>query len=374
VKKQLNVYLNRVQTPGAIAITGAFRTVATAVAEAEASIRTFRERHKERATKLWVDMHTLPDTNPLAKLRTTLTRRFVSPLQKIAQAQQETSTNRMETINAYIVPPWAARVQVTCDLDREKAIEMTNRAEGILIATSSSAKGDTVGMGGSMRDTEINGADAITSYSVTLGTRMEQNPYTAELAAVVAVLKGVPSWIRNRQVTILSSNRSALAAIGQPRQQSGQSMIQEIYVQVRFFQAGADRVSIVWAPKHSNFALGKKTKAAARRATTDGCEPDKRPYQTKSTTVRLAIAKQRQGRVLPDRVGNYSKRIDMPLPGRHCDSSAKRVSRRGDTCKRCGIFENLSRAVSTVHISIVQFTVPSLQCTSLSEYTVHLLV
>jgi hypothetical protein len=196
-------YLNRVQKTGAIVITRAFRTVATAVVEAEAS--TFLERHIEKATKLCFDIYTLPETNPLVKLRTTLTRRFVSPLQKIAQAQQETSTDQIETIHAYAVPPWAARVQVICEPDTEQAIEMTNRVEGILIATSSSAKGDRVGIGGSMRDTRINDTEeAITSYSVSLGTRIEQNPYTAELAAIAAALKCVPSWTRNRQVIILS--------------------------------------------------------------------------------------------------------------------------------------------------------------------------
>jgi hypothetical protein len=44
--------LNRVQRVGAQAITGAFRTVAVAVAETEASIRTVRERHADRATRL----------------------------------------------------------------------------------------------------------------------------------------------------------------------------------------------------------------------------------------------------------------------------------------------------------------------------------
>jgi hypothetical protein len=43
--------MNRVQRIGAQAITGAFRTVATAIGEAEASIRTVRKRHAERATK-----------------------------------------------------------------------------------------------------------------------------------------------------------------------------------------------------------------------------------------------------------------------------------------------------------------------------------
>jgi hypothetical protein len=112
--------LNRVQKTGAAAITGAFRTVATAVAEAEASIRSFRERHTEKATKLWVDIHTLPKTNPLAKLRTAITRRFASPLQKIAQAQQETATVQMEIIYAYAVPPWADRVREICEPDRER--------------------------------------------------------------------------------------------------------------------------------------------------------------------------------------------------------------------------------------------------------------
>jgi hypothetical protein len=44
--------MNRIQRLGAQAITGVFRTVATAVAEAEASIRTVKERHVERATVL----------------------------------------------------------------------------------------------------------------------------------------------------------------------------------------------------------------------------------------------------------------------------------------------------------------------------------
>ena len=44
--------MNRIQIIGAQAITEVFRTVATAVAEAEASICTIGERHAERATKL----------------------------------------------------------------------------------------------------------------------------------------------------------------------------------------------------------------------------------------------------------------------------------------------------------------------------------
>ena len=46
--------LNRAQKIGAQAITGAFRTVAVAVAEAEAYIRPIQQRQFERAVKLWI--------------------------------------------------------------------------------------------------------------------------------------------------------------------------------------------------------------------------------------------------------------------------------------------------------------------------------
>jgi hypothetical protein len=72
--------MDRIQRIGAQAITGVFRTVATAVAEAEASIRIVSERHVERATKLWVNLYTLLETNPLSKLNTRQFRRFTSPL------------------------------------------------------------------------------------------------------------------------------------------------------------------------------------------------------------------------------------------------------------------------------------------------------
>ena len=100
-------YLNRMQKQGAIAVTGAFRTVATAVTEAEAGIQPFHNRHSEKATKLWIDIQTLPKTNPLAKLRTTMTRRFKSPLQRMCRSLETTATTteRIETIQAFTTPP-----------------------------------------------------------------------------------------------------------------------------------------------------------------------------------------------------------------------------------------------------------------------------
>jgi hypothetical protein len=88
--------LNRPQKIGARAVTGAFHTVALAVAEAEAYIRPIRQRQFDRATKLYIDIQTFPDTHPLKKLQTRIFRRFLSPLQRIALSHQLTS--EIETI------------------------------------------------------------------------------------------------------------------------------------------------------------------------------------------------------------------------------------------------------------------------------------
>jgi NAD(P)-dependent dehydrogenase (short-subunit alcohol dehydrogenase family) len=94
-------WLNRAQKIGALAITGAFRTVATAVVEAEASILSIRERHTRAAARLWINIQTLPGTHPLAWKKIRTTARFVSPLQKIARAVEGIKTERIETIQEY---------------------------------------------------------------------------------------------------------------------------------------------------------------------------------------------------------------------------------------------------------------------------------
>lgn len=80
---------NRVQRIGGQAVVGCFRTVGAAVAEAEANMSTTEERHLRKALKMWVDLHSMPDTHPLAPLiRRRTYKRFASPMQKIAEAAQ----------------------------------------------------------------------------------------------------------------------------------------------------------------------------------------------------------------------------------------------------------------------------------------------
>lgn len=57
-----------VQRVGGQAVVRCFRTAGTAVAEAEANLPISKERHMRKALRTWVDLHSMPETHPLARL------------------------------------------------------------------------------------------------------------------------------------------------------------------------------------------------------------------------------------------------------------------------------------------------------------------
>ena len=310
--------LNRVQRVGAQAITGAFRTVAVAVAETEASIRTVRERHADRATKLWVDLHTLPRTNPLSRISTTVCRRFTSPLQKTSQANEDVPAGGVEMIQGYTISPWEQRVPAIIDADCEKAVEAARHTSGIRVATSSSLRKDMVGMGGAIHDSysRIPNGSPVT-FAVTLGPRSEQNAYIAELKAIAMEVRGLPSYLMGREITIFTSNQAAIQVINKPRQQSGQDSIIQIYETFRKLKEGRNRVLLRWVPAQVEFQLGRDAKNAARRATSVGRFPQKQFDCAKSTIINKAKAERYKYRTLPEGVGQHLKKLDTAIPGRH---------------------------------------------------------
>jgi hypothetical protein len=330
--------LNEVQKMGAQAITGAFKTVSVAVAEAEASITPAGERHAQAGTRFYVNMQTLPKTHPLATLRVRETRSYLSPLTKLALVHDGV-IERMETIEPYALPPWQRHMVVEYDSDKEVAADAgtsddvteASSMRQVLIATSASARNGIVGMGGVVRNTAGGGAHdgIIAKYSITFGPRDEQNAYTTELEAVAVVLRCMPDGLRHREVIIATRNRSALQAIAKPRQQSGQGAIREIYRHARRLKKGGNTIKMRWVSStNESFTLGVKAKAEARKATDSGCRATKPPYQARSTRLRVLLAQRRQHMILPESVGGYSKRLDKALPGKHTRTLYNALKRR----------------------------------------------
>ncbi|EED11748.1 hypothetical protein TSTA_109270 [Talaromyces stipitatus ATCC 10500] len=147
----------------------------------------------------------------------------------------------------------------------------------------------------------------MSSYSITLGKRTEQNPYTADLEAMKTALERIPPETCQRWISLLSSNRSALAANRQPRQQSGQETIQQIYKQIQSLQQRGNAVNAIWIPAHTDINLRQRAKAEARKSMDMKRIPEKQPFQAKSTALRLTLTEQQQEWILPADIGKYSK-------------------------------------------------------------------
>ena len=141
--------LKRVQRIGGHAVVGCFQTVGTAVAEAEANLPTIGERHSRKALRMWVDLHSIPGTHPLALMvRRPTCKRYTSPLQEIAEFACGAPTNDLEATQPYISAPWDARLDIANSIDDgEQAVVCAQGIEGIRVATSASARNRLVGIG-----------------------------------------------------------------------------------------------------------------------------------------------------------------------------------------------------------------------------------
>ena len=238
--------MNRVQKVGAQAVIGAFPTVATSIAEAEVNIRTVRERHIEKATKFLGQYSHATRVKPTLTVNTTMFHRFSSSLQKIVDIHRQMLTDRMKIIDLFAISPWDERIPVIIEVENQVTTEIANVTQVIRIATSSSDRNEIVDMRIAVHDTLdiVTRREPITQSS-TIAVRAEQNPYIAGLTAIATALKTLPLHLISRQITILSSNQGAIRAIAQPKHQSGQTSIRDIYEAVRTLREEGNSISIV---------------------------------------------------------------------------------------------------------------------------------
>ncbi|KAJ5385753.1 hypothetical protein N7509_008294 [Penicillium cosmopolitanum] len=319
--------INRVQRLGAQAIVGTFLTVATSVAEAEAHIATARHRFWRRAVKMWTDLHTLPETNPLRR-STDRIRKFRryhrSPLYQVADALKNIDMESLETINPFTLAPWDARVQI----DDEPISEGSTVPRGSMqIAFSSSARNELVGFGVAIekqppRQRKVR----LKTLSVTLSAKTDHNPFSAELAAIVHTLKTLAASLKDFRITLITSNKAAALTLTNPRQQSGQGFVCQIYKLMRRLQKHGNHINVQWIPTSEDNKLLSLAKEQARAATQEDAIPQVQVPKMKSTTLKIASTQAIPSRKLPENVGRHSRRVDTALPGKHTRQLYDRLS------------------------------------------------
>ena len=310
-KDKLMGQINRVQRAGAQAIVGTFMTVATSVAEAEAHIVSARERFWKRAIKMWIEVHTLPGTNPLSRITKRIKKfytTFRSPLHQVAERLKGIPLWEMETVSPVLLEPWRARLKTVMD----KSTDEVCAGWTLAVAVSSSARNGMVGVGGVIH--ERNQPEQKV-FSFTLGPRAEQNPFSGELAAIAYALRKLPD--SNRQnIAVFSRNKGAVAALSRPYQQSGQEFISCIYDSAEKLAGKENTVSIAWDSPSENKLL-QTAKRQAKMATQHGAVPEGPFPVMKSTTLNNERRNLRSERCIPEGVGRFSKNIDAALPGSH---------------------------------------------------------
>ena len=324
--------IHRIQRVGAQAIVGTFLTVATSVAEAEASIASVQERFWRRAIKMWTNLHTLPPTNPLrnAASRVKKFRRYGrSPFYQVATVLNEIPMEELETINPFTLAPWAERLQaIMDDGDAAAAAARADLGWAVRVAVSSSARNGLVGVGGAVDlPASVRGGPKVEPFSFTLGMRTDQNPFSGELAAMACALRRLPE-LRYRSIAVLTSNKAAALALRNPRQQSGQEYAGCIYDSIEALNSNGNMVAVLWIPASVEHRLLQTAKAQARDATREGTIPSLKFPRMRSTTLSVARSNHCIVKHIPDDVGRFSKKVDAALPGNHTLQLYDRLSWR----------------------------------------------
>ena len=350
--------INRIQKIGAQAIVGTFMTVATSVAEAEATIPTVEDRLWKRVIKLWTDIHALPDTNPLRR-NTSRMRKFRkqhrSPLYQVAEKLKDISMEDMETIYPFTLPPWEKRVQI---ITSKEVTRQPDSNQAVYIAVSSSARNGVVGLGAALKTRKRVGEDpTVETLSSTLGPRTEQNPYVAELAAMAHALEHLPRR-KYHSITLLTRNKAAVLTLRNPRQQSGQEHIRSIYESINKLKRKCNVITAVWLSTGENEELWTCAKEKAKEATRQGTVPQKPLPRARSTTLNVARAERGPTRSLPEKVGKLSKRVDIALPGKHTRKLYDQL-----TAKEASVLAQLRTGIARLNSYLFLIkAAPSAQC------------
>ena len=165
---------------------------------------------------MWTDIHTLPETNPLRRntARIKKFRRYHRlPLYQVADALKNIEMEALETINPFTLAPWEERVQT--DIHEIPATQ-TEAGGCMQIAVSSSARNEVVGFGGAIQKQPPRYRKPnLKTFSVTLGARVEQNPYSGELAAMAHALNTLPG-LKQYRITLLTSNKAVALMLRNP--------------------------------------------------------------------------------------------------------------------------------------------------------------
>ena len=325
--------IRQIQKLGGQAITGAFGSVACAVAEAEAYIRPVKARQWDRALKLLIDLFTLPAQHPLSWLAIRPCSKFKSPLQRISEGFQGIRRAELEKIEPYVIAPWEPKITYNrhVQTDSTDAAEILLREDKLLFTTTAveNKNGTAFGCTQASRYASI-------AIGERLDTRRAQNLYIAELQAVATTLKNARDRVPPNSVILLTStNLAVLEVLSNPKQQSGQYLTRAIYGSRRYMEQRGIRLQWMWIPATTPLSTRNKAKEEAHKAldtnknnNNNNNHPNPLLWSAKASVFSRAMPRLKCKRALPNGVGKAIRELDTALPGKHTKAIYDALNKR----------------------------------------------
>ncbi|CEJ55656.1 hypothetical protein PMG11_01904 [Penicillium brasilianum] len=314
--------LNTIQRASLIRILSAFRTVATATLEVEAYILPTHLRLRHRAQRTITRLHTLPRDHPIwsalsraQRRRDNMRSRYRFPLAETLKTMDPSRLAALETIDPRPLPPWPteAFAEIEVNSDRETATERaeTIRATSDLIVYSD-ASGRKDHLGAAI--VTLNESDeVIESQQVQVGPMDRWSVHVAELIGIFYAVNMAFKLFHQRSnaangvpvtATILCDSKSALQAIQNVKNKSGQRIVYAILQAATEVQGENIRLRLQWMPGHCENP-GNDT---ADRLAKDAAE---------NAFVRSKIHTQWEQEWRTSTKGAHLRKIDGGLPARY---------------------------------------------------------
>jgi hypothetical protein len=147
---------------------------------------------------------------------------------------------------------------------------------------------------------------------------------------------GTPPVLKQYRITLLTSNKAATLTLRNPRQQSGQEHICQIYKLIKRLRRNGNLITILWVPTSEDNKLLGLAKEQARAATQEDATPYTELPRMKSTALNMARSQVGTSEGLPEKVGKHAKRVDAALPGKHTRQLYDRLS-----CKEASVLAQI---------------------------------
>ncbi|XP_024085694.1 uncharacterized protein LOC106673621 [Cimex lectularius] len=332
-KRHLRV-LNTVQRSALIRILSAFRTVATTTMEVETYTLPTHLRLKQRAQNVIISLCTLPRDHPIQEVLARARRRRDNigsrprfPLAESMKTMRLEQLDGLETIDPKPMIPWdpPGFVEIDIEPDRERAKDKATALQAssnMVVFSDASGQNNHLGAAAVMLD---HNQEVIESRQLSIGSMANWSVYAAELIgifyAISLVLKvassrpRVPTTSQQEPATILCDNMSALQAIRNPRNKSGQRIIHANLQAASELRTRGIPLRLQWIPGHCDDPGNDAADELAKMAVgSNKMHPFNRLVSQERAGIRKQILKEWEQEWKTSTKGSHLRRIDSKLP------------------------------------------------------------